>query len=305
MTNQPELSVVICTYNRDRYLEKCLEHLSCQDLPTEDFEILVINNSSTDQTAEICKHFQESHPDLHFKYVVESNVGLSHCRNRGVKESSGEIISYLDDDAYAAENYARSLVNYFRTHAEVDAIGGKITPEYQSREPAWMSNYLLPLVAALDMGNSARPFQGWHFPIGANMAFHRSALPGTDPFRTDLGRKGTSLDSGEEKDLFMRLKRQNKNIHYVPDVQVQHFIPDSRLQDSYIRRMAMGIGRSEALRVGKGSTAMVVGKWLQEFLKIGATVILAMLFLLQGNWSKASMLVKFRMWFLGSFIKGA
>ena len=298
------MSVVICTYNRDQYLRKCLDHLAKQSASSQEFEILVINNSSTDDTEEVCKEFQRNHPDLQFDYLIESQQGLSFCRNRGLLSATGEYISYLDDDAYADPTYVTHLIQYFNQHPEVDAIGGKIHPEYQSQEPKWMSKYLLPLIAALDMGNLPKPFTGSRFPIGANMAFRREVFSTLEPFRTNLGRKGEFLGSGEEKDVFIRLKKQGKTIHYVPSVQVKHFISDERLEKGYIRRMAQGIGFSEAIRIQSGPFTEVLGKWMSEFFKIGATLILALVYAVQGQWSKGSMLIKFRLWLLSSFIKG-
>ncbi len=301
--NRPILSIVICTYNRDKYLQKCLNQLSKQTASKNLFEVVVVNNKSTDQTEEICLNYKKANPQLQFKYLIEPLQGLSYCRNRGVVESLGEIISYIDDDAFAGRDYASNLISYFQDHLKVDAIGGKVTPLYQSNEPKWMSRYLLPLVAALDMGDAARTFPRWRFPIGANMAFRRTILVDSGPFHPGLGRKGSFLGSGEEKELFYRLKKQNRSIHYVPNVHVKHSIPDFRTETNYIKRMAKGIGKSEALRIKKRPLHIVIGKWFQEFFKIGATVILAFSYILRGKWPKASMLVKFRMWLFSSFLK--
>lgn len=304
LVNQPALSIVICTYNRDNYLQHCLDHLSRQSIPNNLFEILVINNQSTDNTEAVCLKFQEDHPEILFKYHTETRQGLSYCRNTGIAESKADIIAFIDDDAYADQDFATNLIAYFREHPEVDAIGGRVTPDYHSRPPSWMSKYLLPLVAALDKGEYAKPFKGFRFPIGANMAFRRSIFPETEAFHTGLGRKGSFLGSGEEKDLFYRLKRQKGNIHYVPTVHVRHSIPETRLESDYIKRMAKGIGKSEAVRINQGPFHIKAGKWCLEFLKIAATGILALLYCLKGEWPKANMLIKFRWWFLGGFIKG-
>ena len=303
--NQPILSIVICTYNRDTYLQKCLDHLSIQTAPKDVFEVLVINNNSSDQTEKICSDFSKNHQELQFRHLVEREQGLSYSRNLGVRQSKGEILSYIDDDAFADHKFVSNLIGYFHKHHDADAIGGKITPVYEGSAPRWMSKYLLPLVAALDMGNKPRVFKGRKFPIGANMAFRRRVFDQAGLFHTDLGRKGEFLGSGEEKEFFYRLKKQNMCIHYVPDIHVHHSIPDRRLQSDYIKKMAVGIGKSEALRLRQGSADQYIIGWVQEFLKIGATIILAIIYFLQGDLSKASMLFKFRLWFLGSFLKSS
>ena len=299
------MSIIVCTYNRDEFLIKCLEHLSNQSAEKNQYEIIVINNNSNDDTEKVCLNFENDHPDLLYKYILEEQQGLSYSRNRGIMESSGELISYIDDDAFADYEFVKNLIRYFDQNPAVGAIGGKVTPVYQEDPPPWMSRYLLPLVAALDKGNYPKPFRGMEFPIGANMAFRRLTLKSMELFDTGLGRKGHFLGSGEEKDLFLRLKKEKCKIHYVPSVKVMHSIPKSRLKPEYIKRMAHGIGQSEAFRISKTSFAQILGKWLGEFLKIGATIILGTLFLVAGQWKKAEMLIKFRIWVFGSFIKGS
>lgn len=303
--NKPKLSIIVCTYNRDKYLIKCLGRLSNQSAEKNLYEIIVINNNSDDDTEKVCLNFKQDHPELLYKYILEERQGLSYSRNRGIIESAGELISYIDDDAFADNAFAQNLIQYFEQNPAVGAIGGKVTPEYQEDPPSWMSRYLLPLVAALDKGNHPKPFRGMEFPIGANMAFRRLTLERVELFDTQLGRKGHFLGSGEEKDLFYRLKKKNCKIHYVPDVKVSHSIPKSRLKPEYIKRMAQGVGQSEAFRISKTSFTQIIGKWLMEFFKIGATLILGLLFLTTGQWEKASMLVKFRIWVFSSFIKGS
>ncbi len=301
--NLPLLSIIVCTYNRDTYLRICLEHLNKLQLPTDQFEILVVDNNSTDNTAAVCEEFQQRQPQLDLSYLLETQQGLSYSRNLGLNKAKAPYISYLDDDAFANPDYAQNIIDYFEKNPQVDAIGGKITPIYEGTKPDWMSKYLLPLVAALDMGTEPVPFKGLKFPIGANMAFRQSALVGLKGFNTDLGRKGHFLGSGEEKDLFYRLQASNKIIHYVPNVHVNHSIPESRTQSEYIRRMATGVGKSEALRLQGAPVTSLIAKWLEEFFKIGATVILATYYTLILKWPKANMLVKFRWWVLTSFIK--
>jgi glycosyltransferase involved in cell wall biosynthesis len=218
--SQPTLSIIVCTYNREDYLVKCLQHLSRQSAKKDLYQVLVINNNSTDDTEKVCLNFKKTHSDIQFCHLIEKRQGLSFCRNRGLKESTGELISYIDDDAFADNDFTGNLIDYFQLNPEVSAIGGKVTPVYQGDPPAWMSRYLLPLVAALDKGKHSKPFRHMQFPIGANMGFRRSVLDEEEPFHTGLGRKGNYLGSGEEKDLFFILKKRNCQINNVPVLNV-------------------------------------------------------------------------------------
>ena len=102
-----KISVVVCTYNRDVYLIRCLENLKNQDFNKREFEIIIIDNNSTDNTKTICLNFIEQNPELNIIYFLEEKVGLSHARNTGISKSSGLIISFIDDDGFAKSTRPR------------------------------------------------------------------------------------------------------------------------------------------------------------------------------------------------------
>ena len=89
-----EISIIVCTYNRDRYIYQTLERIARNTFPTERFEIVLVNNNSTDNTAAECKRFQAAYPSLNYRYVVENNQGLSYARNRGIKEAQGAVLCH-------------------------------------------------------------------------------------------------------------------------------------------------------------------------------------------------------------------
>ena len=93
------ISVILCTYNRDKYIYNVLRSVAENDYPREQYEIVLVNNNSTDNTEAECRRFQADFPDIRFLYCVETNQGLSHARNRGIRESHGDLLAYVDDDA--------------------------------------------------------------------------------------------------------------------------------------------------------------------------------------------------------------
>jgi len=111
--NKILVSVIVCTYNREQYIERNLDSLSRQSLSVENYEVIIIINNSTDNTVATCKSFIESHPELQIKYFNESNLGLSFARNRGIQESKGEIISFIDDDAFVNYDFTKNLIDFF------------------------------------------------------------------------------------------------------------------------------------------------------------------------------------------------
>lgn len=297
------LSIVICTYNREEFIGKTLLHLSQMSLSFTDFEAIVVNNNSTDSTEKICKDFMQKHPEMQIKYCLETQQGHSFARNRGIKEAEGKFIAYIDDDAFVHQDFGSNIIRFFNEHPEVNAIGGRIIPAYQQEKPKWMSHYLLPLVSALDMGKTPKPFQGRKFPVGANVTFRKSVFERYGMFNVQLGRIGTGLMGGDEKEMIYRMKKNGEHIYYVPDVVVDHVIPPRRLQMNYIRGLAEGVGQSEKRRLQNESLVPKISRALEELIKIGGTFILTLLYTLKGQWAKGWMLIKFRYWVLIGFSK--
>ncbi len=170
----PILSVIVCTYNREKYIGKCLEHFTQQSIDNDNFEVVLINNNSTDNTEKIILNTIEKYPEVSFRYFVEKNQGHTFARNRGILESTGTLLSFIDDDAFVNPEYCNSIIDFFDRRSDIAALGGRIIPSYEIAKPPWMSQYLLPLVAALDKGDKEKIFKGWSFPIGANMAFRKT-----------------------------------------------------------------------------------------------------------------------------------
>ena len=166
----PKLSIVVCTYNRERYIQQNLESFLNQTSNFSEFEVVIINNNSPDNTDEICTEFISNHPEVNWVYKIETNQGHTYARNRGIAESAGEFIAFIDDDAFVRKEYCQNIIQFFTQNDSVDAIGGLIIPVYESgAEPKWMTPYLLTLVAAQDYGKETKEFHPRKFPIGANM----------------------------------------------------------------------------------------------------------------------------------------
>ena len=298
-----KVSVIVCTYNRDKYLPLTLNHLRDQSQSFEEYEIVIVNNNSTDSTDRICRDFIAEQNSLNITYVIEINQGHTYARNRGIAESKGKYLAFIDDDAFVVCDYVKNIITFFDSHPKVAAIGGKIIPVYESIEPKWMSKYLLPLVAALDMGNNIIEFKKRKFPIGANMAYRSEVFKNYGVFDVNLGRRGNELEGGDEKDMIFRIKGKEK-IYYVPDVLVHHVIPDKRLTMTYIKGMAKGVSSSEKKRLKKLGTKNILSKILEEAIKITGTFVLATKYVFTFQGQKASMLLKFRYWIIREYLFG-
>lgn len=240
------ITVAICTYNRADRLTLALDALSCQTLPSENFEILVVDNASTDNTKQICEQYQESLANLH--YIYEPIQGLSKARNTGLDRAKSEYIAYLDDDAIPCNNWLEAILQTFNTVIPSPVgIGGPILPLWEDKKPEWMQDEMRFLFSILDCGDLPHWLKFPQFPFGANMSYQKNALIQIGGFCESLGRKGHNLLSCEEYLLNKTLTRQGGRFYYNPQAVVQHWIPQVRTQTKWLISRSYWQGRSEAV----------------------------------------------------------
>lgn len=297
-----KLSAIVCTYNREKYILQALNSLNGQSLSKEEFEIIVINNNSTDRTELICKQFEQENPNINYTYKEEENQGLSYARNRGILESKSPLIAFIDDDAYLDENYLKNVVNFFEEKENACAIGGKILLHYLIDEPKWVSKYLASLLGYFNLGDEEFQFTAKSYPRGSNMVFKKSLFNEVGFFNTDLGRKGNQLIGGEEKEIFQRIYKTKKEVYYLPQAIVYHLVPEERTKASFIKKQAIGTGVGERCRVKNYKFKGVLSLILSEIIKWGASVVLFFYYLLTLRTAKGIMIVRFRIWILMGII---
>lgn len=287
------LSIIICTYNRKKYVGETLLRLANNRYNGE-WELLLIDNNSTDSTASICKTFAAQHPNVPFRYFVETHQGLSHARNRGIKEAQGDWLVFLDDDAFVSKNYLERVFQYIQEIPQMDAFGGRIYPLFEDGiTPSWLSKWSASWLSAIDKGDEVCIFTK-DYPIGANMGFSRKTANQCGLFNTDLGRSGKNLIGGEEKDYFNRIKALNATVYYLPDIAVEHCIPPSRTTDEYICRLGLGVGQSERQRTLAISKMEYCKRLFLEAVKWAGTLVLWIGYWMQGQPIKGNKLFLFR-----------
>jgi len=289
------LSIIICTYNRDKYLYDALKCIAENSFPCSEYEIVLVNNNSTDNTVNECKRFHKDFPQVNFNYFVELNQGLSFARNRGIMEAKGDCLVFLDDDSFVEKNYLKNLADNLEKHTDYEAFGGKVSPEFENGEtPIWLSKWTYSWVSAIDLGKKIQHFKGEKYPIGANMGIRKDILEKVGYFNTKLGRSKKNLKGGEEKDIFNRIKNLGGKIYYFPNIEVRHIIPPHRTTDDYIVRMAQGVGMTERIRTLYISKISYIKRLLSELIKWGASIILFIGFCLKFQPQKGSKLLLFR-----------
>lgn len=231
----PYVSIVICTYSRAVLLKQTLQSLeNLQGI--DNAEVIVIDNNSPDNTAEIVAQcIAHLAGRVLLRYVFEPRQGLSVARNRGITESHGSIIAFLDDDAIPSIEWLSTIRAAFQSNPKAYAIGGIIHPHFETARPDWLVKQLELGFTIVNFGHKDRRYPGNLHPYGANMAIRREVFDDLQ-FPESLGRKGKSLLSGEESWLFSQMKRKGQQLHYIPRMSVTHFIPDERLRQEWIKR---------------------------------------------------------------------
>jgi glycosyltransferase involved in cell wall biosynthesis len=223
--NTLTFSIVICTYNRADLLRGAIESVLRQDFPKDEYELLIIDNASSDQTSEIGQEFCEAYPNV--RYVMETNVGLSHARNRGWQESKGEYVGYLDDDGKASSEW---LSNALRVATEIqpEAFGGPYFAFYNSPKPDWFKDEYASYVQC----DSPRALMENEYLRGGNMFIRHDVLQNLAGFNSELGMKGEKIAYGEETHFFNRLLIEAKNavLYYDPSIFIYHLVRPEKMK---------------------------------------------------------------------------
>lgn len=290
------LSVIVCTYNREKYLMPLFESIAANTLPFDRYELLVIDNNCTDGTADVCRRFAEKHPDVNFRALKETTQGLSAARNCGIRNAAGELVLYVDDDALVGTDYLQTYVDWFESHPRTMAAGGPIEPMYEDcTEPVWMTSYTKSFLAGwMNLGNRPLKFPKGKYPIGCNCVFRKEVFDTVGLFNTELGRNGKNLMAGEEKDIFDKMRNNDMEIMYVPTAVLHHIVPPSKLSRDYFDRVTYMTGVSERQRTKDISNRKYLMRLFQEAVKWGGTIVLFIGYTVRLTPSKGCKLILFR-----------
>ena len=295
MNNPLKISVVICTYNRTAYIQDAMDSLYHQTLSRERYEVIVVNNNSTDNTQQICEAFIESHNDAHFYYFNEIQQGATFARNTGAMQVQSPLLCFMDDDAIADKYYLERIVLFFEQYPDAGGLGGRIIPKYIPAEPKWMSHYVSSLVGHFHYSEEVSVFAANKYPLESNMIIRKNDFDSIGGFNTALpGVVGTLRIGGEGKDFFLRLKALGRIIYYDPAIRVQHVVETNKLTHEYMYRVASGIGRGERVRMAEKGTWAFYKKTGEYIFKLGASLVLGIKYTLQGKPVKAGPVIRFR-----------
>lgn len=290
-----KISVVICTYNRAAYIQDAMESLYHQTIAKEQYEIIIVNNNSSDNTIAVCEAWIAAHKDAHYAFYNEGRQGASFARNTGAALANGHLLCFMDDDAIAESDYLERIIRFFEEHPDAGGLGGRIIPKYIPEEPNWMSYYVSSMVGNFDYSPTVSIFSANKYPLESNMIIRKIDFDAINGFNVDLpGVVGTLRIGGEGKDFFFKLKALGRVIYYDPAIRIQHVVETSKLTKEYMYRVASGMGRGERVRTLKISNTAYFKKIIEYLIKLGAAVILGFKYLLQGHPAQFWPIIQFR-----------
>jgi len=242
------ISIAVCTWNRARMVEKTLRSFTEMEIPSGlDWEVVVVNNNSPDDTESVLQRYESRLPLRHF---LETNQGIAHARNRAAREARGEIVLWTDDDVQVKPNWLAGYVDAIAEHPECGFFGGPVELNFDGVPPRWLVAGLDAIGGALGQVRvtEAAPIGVTaQLPFNCNMAVrreHHLALP----YDTRYGRSAGGLVSGEETVFMQELLRLGIKGRWLPNVPVLHSVPVERQSIAHLRKALNGVGHELGIR---------------------------------------------------------
>lgn len=242
----PSLTVAVCTYNRAERLPKLIESLRALAAPIP-FEILIINNNSTDDTLEVLKRLDVPHP-VGLRVVTETQQGIPYARNRAVKEClDRNYMLFMDDDELPGSDFVSAAFQALED-LNADCVGGRVIIRFPAStgRPKWLTDSLLGFLAETDHG--IEPFQitDTSTPIWTANVGYRMSIFREHPeirFDTRYNRAGVGVGGGEDVIMFRTLLDRQFKLWYVPEMAVEHFVEDWKMRRVYFLKLHFDGGK--------------------------------------------------------------
>jgi glycosyltransferase involved in cell wall biosynthesis len=253
-----KITAILCTYKRCHKLGDALESLAASVLPeTDEWEILVVDNNSPDQTREVVEGFMRRYPGR-FRYFFEPKQGKSNALNSGIREARGDVLAFVDDDVTVEKTWLKNLTANLGDDPWSGA-GGKILPPPDFLPPEWLAlegpyNFGGVVCAQFDLGNTAGELK--EPPYGTNMAFRKEVFKRYGTFRVDLGPRPGSELRNEDTEFGRRVLNGGERLRYEPSAVVFHPVPPERVRKEFLLTWWFDFGRAQMREKGKRSKVL-------------------------------------------------
>lgn len=290
-----KFSFITCTYNRAQYLGRTLESICEQTYPISNYEIVVVDNNSSDNTQQVYNQYAAKYTDRQINYFKEINQGFSFALNRAIKESKGDFIIFVDDDETVNKNHLELLDKYLTTYPDTVLAGSPVVPIYENGRPKWLSRFIERAIGGyFNQGTQVKKLNKSNFPGTGHTIIKRAIYQKVGFYNTELGRSGTSLLGAEDKDMFHRLVENNIECYYFPAVPIFHHIPAYKLTDSFFNKLTYSIGKSEHIRTLSVSKNTYRKRLFDELVKWAASCLLCIIYTIRLAPEKGYKILQFR-----------
>lgn len=242
-------TLALCTHNHADRLAKTLHSLKALRHSQFPFELLVVNNASTDGTSAILEQPDWRPQGMSVRVVVENKLGLSNARNRAIAEARGVYLIFFDDDETLDPDWLREYEQAILAW-QPDALGGRIEVLFEGGErPCWLQDELLGFIGHLSHGPEPRELSDPSTPIfGGNFGFRKAIFGQIGTFDSDLGRRGGDNTGGEDTEIYRRMIFAGMKVRWVPGAVIFHRIEALKLRKSYFLDLHYRQGRMEGHR---------------------------------------------------------
>jgi glycosyltransferase involved in cell wall biosynthesis len=245
----PDLTVLVCTHNRMRLLERSLRSLAEQRVdPSVCWEVLVVDNGSRDGTKDVIARAACAGRLPSLRYIVEPRLGVAHARRRGIRSAQGRLVAFVDDDCLPAPDWIEQVLRFAAVHPEAGAFGGRNEILWET-PPAPLAELYGESLGRQELGDQAlrMPVNAWRMPVGAGLVVRRDAVRASGWLERGVlrGRHPRSLGAGEDTEIALYLRHAGWEVWYAPACRLRHVIPRHRTTLAYLRRIHRGFGRAE------------------------------------------------------------
>lgn len=258
---RPDISVVISTYNRAGVLPRAIQSLLEQDLNPEQFEIVIVDNNSTDSTRQAVESFTGKAPNL--RYVFEPRQGVSYGRNAGIRAARAPSIAFTDDDVRVSPTWLSTIVRVLADHPEVACVGGRVLPNWPGAWPNWLTREHWGPLALVDYGDEPIYVNARKrlCLITANVAYRRQIFDQIGMFSPHVQTLGRAVAT-EDHEILLRLWRVGGQGLYWPALNATADIVPERMLRTYHRRWHHRHGRFLAIMHDEDLEQTRVGRFL-------------------------------------------
>ena len=281
--SKPTLSLVICTYNNAKLLDRALECLSRQTADPRSWSVLVVDNNCTDETSEVVDRYRVDGGIPGLRRVVETQQGLTPARLCGVRNTRSEWIAFVDDDCFLREDWVENALRFAASHPHCGAFGGRNVLSWEVPPSEFLAKYGAvfaqqehgPEPLRFDLQVPYRPALA-----GAGLVMRREALERSGWLASQqiAEREGGKLTSGGDQEIVILIAKAGYELWYTPDCLLRHYIPQRRTSEAYLESLYYGIGasmppldrligdpkwpRAYFLRISKGLAKVVIMKFV-------------------------------------------